>query len=347
MSKHIPSDIEDDDLNAASRKKEHIDLAFKARSSVRDIDSRFDYEPLFARHPQDYSALTTRFAGKTMDAPVWISSMTGGTQKAAIINQNLAKACGEYRLGMGLGSCRQLLYSDAYLSDFQLRKYAGEQPFYANLGIAQVESLLQSGNVFRIRELLDKLDSDGLIIHINPLQEWLQPEGDRYTRAPVYTIQDVLEKLDISIIVKEVGQGMGPASIEALLRLPLTAIDFAASGGTNFALMEILRSAPDIAEHYRSLVNIGHSAEEMVLLTNIIADELRQDCLTGQVIVSGGIHDFLDGYYLTEKSKLPAVYGQASGFLKHAMGDYVELQEYIEMQLQGLALAKAILKVKS
>ncbi len=347
MDKPAISDSSGDELDAASRKKDHIELAFKARIASCDIDNRFNYEPLLAVHPSDHSHLATTFAGKDLSAPLWVSSMTGGTEKASIINRNLAQACGNFKLGMGLGSCRQLLYSDTYLADFQLRSLIGEQPFYANLGVAQVEKLLDAGHTNKISELINKLDADGLIIHVNPLQEWLQPEGDRFKKPPIQTIASVLEKLDIRIIVKEVGQGLGPASIEALLRMPLVALDFAASGGTNFALMEMMRSTHAISEQYRSLVHIGHTAEEMVNLTNAISHDLGADCLTKQVIISGGITDFLDGYYLTEQSKLPAIYGQASGFLKHAMQEYEALETYIHLQLNGLSLAKAFLKIKS
>lgn len=347
MKKPENSNAEGDELYASSRKRDHIDLAFKARIASALTDQRFDYEPLLAAHPVDTSDIATTFDNKSMSAPLWISSMTGGTEKAGVINLNLAKACGEFKLGMGLGSCRQLLYSDDYLQDFQIRKYLGDQPFYANLGVAQIESILESGHIDKISQLIDKLDADGLIIHVNPMQEWLQPEGDHFKRAPIHTISDVLEKSDIKVIVKEVGQGMGPRSIEALLQMPLAALDFAASGGTNFALMEILRSSPEIGKYYQSLVHIGHTSLEMVSLTNQIARDLGDKCLTKQVIISGGITDFLDGYYLIEQSHLPAIYGQASGFLKHAMGDYSLLQDYISKQINGLSLAKAYLKIKS
>ncbi len=346
MEKPENNNTDGDELHAASRKNDHIELAFKARSISGLTDQRFDYEPMLEGHPSKTDNIATTFDNKFMAAPLWISSMTGGTEKAGIININLAKACGEFKLGMGLGSCRQLLYSDEFLADFKIRKYLDNQPFYANLGIAQVENLIEAGNAYKITQLIDKLDADGLIIHVNPLQEWLQPEGDHFKRAPIHTIQDVLEKLDIKIIVKEVGQGMGPRSIQALLEMPLAALDFAASGGTNFALMEILRSSPETAEHYQSLVNIGHTPLEMTLLTNKISNELGSKCLTKQIIISGGITNFLDGYFLIERSVLPAIYGQASGFLKYAMEDYNQLQDYVTKQIEGLSLAKAYLKPK-
>ncbi|MGB4959115.1 MAG: isopentenyl-diphosphate delta-isomerase [Saprospiraceae bacterium] len=334
------------DVHAAERKKDHIKLALTSKVPAHNIDTRFEYEPLLAAHPINSENLTIQFLNKKFNTPIWVSSMTGGTSMAAIINQNLAKACGEFGLGMGLGSCRQLLYSDEYVADFQLRKWIGDQPLYANLGIAQVEHLIKNKEVSKIRHLLSKLDANGLIVHVNPLQEWLQPEGDRFEVAPIITVQRLLDENIGSIIVKEVGQGMGPASVEALLKLPIDALDFAACGGTNFALLEILRSASSISDDYSRLAQVGHSAASMVMMINTITDTLAQnELLCRQVIISGGISDFLDGYYLMEKIKLPAVYGQASGFLKHAQNSYEVLQEHISKQINGLSLAKAYLKV--
>lgn len=88
--------------------------------------------------------------------------MTGGTAIAGIINKNLAKACGEFGLGMGLGSCRQLLYKDDHIKDFAVRKYIGDQPLYANLGIAQLEVLLQEKQLYKVTEMLKSLKPTGL-----------------------------------------------------------------------------------------------------------------------------------------------------------------------------------------
>ncbi|MEO1257191.1 MAG: isopentenyl-diphosphate delta-isomerase [Bacteroidota bacterium] len=338
---------QDDDPTAASRKKDHIELAFRSQVGNNEIDQRFYYEPLLAAHPEPESLPNFAFLGKNMRAPMWVSSMTGGTEWARTINHHLARACRDFGMGMGLGSCRSLLFSDDTLGDFAVRKFIGDDlPLYANLGIAQIEQLTNNNELYRISQLLDKLQADGLIIHVNPLQEQMQPEGDRFQQSSLETIETILEKMDISVIVKEVGQGMGYESLKALFQLPLDAVDFAASGGTNFALLELLRSDPKKMEWFQPLVHVGHSAEEMVLMTNQIKQELGDKMRCRQVIISGGVRNFLDGYYLTEKLNLPCVYGQASGFLKHARGSYRELYEYVEAQVQGLEIANAFLKIK-
>lgn len=333
-----------EDPNAAARKKEHIELALK--SQTNNIDNRFYYEPLLAAHPAN-DLKPIDFLGKTMQAPLWISSMTGGTAIAGKINENLARACAEFGLGMGLGSTRKLLYSDEYLNDFNLRSIIGNnQPFFANLGIAQVEKLITEKATDKIEILVNKLQADGIFIHINPLQEWLQPEGDKISRPPIETIQQLLEIASYKIIVKEVGQGMGYNSLKALFQLPLSAIDFAAHGGTNFSKVELLRSQPEKQQVFESIAAIGHSAEDMVNMTNAILQELGDKVLCKQVIISGGVKNFLDGYYFINKVNIPAIYGQGWAFLNHAQHNYEALKNYIQSQIEGLQLAHAFLRVK-
>merc|ERR1712046_179264 len=132
--------------------------------------------------------------------------MTGGTGYARIINHNLARAAAEFGFGMGLGSCRGLLTSDEYLSDFDVRHLIGDDlPLYANLGVAQLEQLIDNSKTGLIVSLLDKLKADGLIIHVNPFQEWLQPEGDKFLYPPIDTIKRIIDLFpSLKIIVKEV-----------------------------------------------------------------------------------------------------------------------------------------------
>jgi isopentenyl-diphosphate delta-isomerase len=275
--------------------------------------------------------------------------MTGGTALAGKINRNLAKACKEFGLGMGLGSCRMLLESDTYLGDFKMRNLIGDEvPFYGNLGIAQVDELLRSGEIDKIDALLYNLEVDGLVIHVNPFQEWLQPEGDRFDRIPVDVVSELLdERPDMSIIVKEVGQGIGPESLAALLKLPLEAIELAAYGGTNFSKLELLRGPTKQQKYFRALSLVGHSAEEMVAMINSIHKKQIDQLKCRQVIISGGIRDFLDGYFLINKLNLPGIYGQASSFLEHAKEDYEQLRNYVYAQTEGLKLATNYLRIKN
>lgn len=328
------------------RKSAHIDLAFASQTPGIHSDKRFFYEPALAGHPQE-AFPPIPFLGKEFRAPIWISSMTGGTEMARTINKNLARACKEFGLGMGLGSCRPLLEGRERFADFDLRPLLGDdRPFYANLGVAQLEELFLANQSGRIAELVNSIQADGLIVHINPMQEWFQPEGDRYYMSPLEIISRLLDAFTFPIIVKEVGQGMGPESLRALLKMPIAALDFGAYGGTNFSKLEMLRDTNGRATQFEPLIYVGHTADEMVGFVNRIIEEEKENIACKQVIISGGVNSFLDGFYLTEKLNTPSVYGQASAFLKQATGDYETLQSYVEAQIDGLRVAKRFLKIK-
>ena len=328
---------------ASDRKLEHIQLALESQTKLSEQDLRFNYEPLLATHPEN-TDLSIDFLGKKLQTPIWVSSMTGGTGVARMINGNIARACREFGMGMGLGSCRKILFNKTDWADFDFRDEIGDQPFWANLGVAQVEELLASKNIQAVIDLVGELRADGLIVHVNPLQEWFQPEGNRLKQSPLQTIQQLLDQISLNVIVKEVGQGFGPESLRELLALPIEAIEFGAYGGTNFSKLEMLRGDQQKLEASLPFAFVGQSAGQMVDSVNQILKE-NPDPACRQLIISGGIQNALDGYYLTSKSQLPAVFGMASAVLKHASESYESLQNFLQNQIQVLSLAKAYLKI--
>jgi len=328
---------------ASDRKLEHIQLALDSQTRLPDQDLRFNYEPMLSAHPENLD-LSIQFLGKTMQTPIWVSSMTGGTGVARTINANIARACREFGMGMGLGSCRKILFHKTDWADFDFRDEIGDQPFWANLGIAQIEELLASNNLQALVDMVGELQADGLIVHVNPFQEWFQPEGNWLRQPPLYTIQQLLDKISLKLIVKEVGQGFGPESLRQLLALPIEAIEFGAYGGTNFSKLEMLRDDPQKLEASLPFAFVGQSANQMVDSVNQILKE-NPNPACRQLIISGGIQNALDGYYLTSKSQLPAVFGMASAVLKHASESYESLVWFLENQIQALSLAKAYLKI--
>lgn len=309
-----------------------------AQTLVDSVDSRFDYEPLFFTHPTAETCWPLTFLEQKLNYPIWISSMTGGTNFAHQINVNLARLCGKYKLGMGLGSCRSLLTSDERLADFNVREHLGNQPYYANLGLAQVEQLVLDNKSHKIDELVRKLQADGLIIHLNPLQEWFQPEGDRYSISPLETLRKFLDKTTTSVIVKEVGQGLGPKSLKALLELPIKGIEFGAFGGTNFSLLESLRAKN--AEDKLPFIHVGHTAQEMIEVLNAFPHNNKE------FIISGGIKNILDGYELKMKFKHNAVIGMAHAFLAPAMESFESLENFFLSLRESLLTAKGILSIR-
>lgn len=327
----------------SDRKKDHLKLAFQSRIEKAGADSRFDYEPMLSAHP-NHPPEPFAFAGKTMRLPVWVSSMTGGTDLAGTINRNLAQACREFGMGMGLGSCRILLDDAAHLADFDVRHILGdEQPLYANLGICQLEKLMLDRQLHRVDELVAMLNADGIIIHVNPLQEAFQPEGDRLTLPPIELIERFLNETSLRVIVKEVGQGMGPESLARLMALPLEAVEFGALGGTNFSMLEMLRHDEAFASAMEPFANVGHTADEMLHATNAIVAE-NSGIRCHQLIISGGITSVLHGHHLVKQSRIPAVFGMGAMFLKHATTDYATLRRYVERLQYGWMLAEAFLR---
>ncbi|MBU6325076.1 MAG: isopentenyl-diphosphate delta-isomerase [Bacteroidetes bacterium] len=329
----------------SKRKSDHIELAFKAQ--VPEPDARFYYEPLFAAHPEHVALPPRVLAGRILKAPIWISSMTGGAAKAGLINYRLAKAAAHFGLGMGLGSCRPLLENNESLADFNVRSIIGDQPLFANLGIAQLEQLQAHDKMASVLEMMKRIEADGLIIHVNPLQEWMQPEGDKIKVAPIETIKRTLDTLRLPIMVKEVGQGFGPESMKALLQLPLEAVDFGALGGTNFSLLELLRHDEAHFEAYKGMASVGHNAAQMTEMVLQHYHREPESIKARNIIVSGGINTYLDGYYHIRRIPLPALYGQASAFLKKALEGEEALFRFIELEIKGLQLAWQYLKPKT
>ena len=321
------------DLNSSQRKDDHIELAKKSIMEKSCADKRFHYEPLLSEHPaKDSSLLHTTFLGKKIEAPFWISSMTGGSEKAYSLNRVLAASANKFGIGMGLGSCRPLMESSDRFEDFNLRPILGDDlPFYANIGIAQLEQLnLNKTQANYFFGQLKDLDVDGLIIHVNPLQEWLQPEGDRFLLPPIETIKTLLEQRpNLKVVVKEVGQGFGPQSMKALGELPISGIEFGAFGGTNFSKLELMRGNGEQKE----LAHIGHTVEEMVEFYN---EYFPREV---DVIISGGLTNFLDGYYYQQTCKGPSVIGMAGEFLKHAVEGEDQLDSFLSSQIQGIKFA--------
>lgn len=327
-----------------SRKDSHLALALSSQNFA--IDPRFYYEPMIAAHPAANSEWPIALGNKTLRYPLWISSMTGGTAKTNLVNQRLAKAAAKFGLGMGVGSVRIALEDPTKEKDFDLRPLLGKDaPYFLNFGIAQIEKLIQSGSLQAIKDLVHRLDADGVIIHVNPLQEWMQPEGDRIHQAPIETIRHFLEHTGLPLIVKEVGQGFGYESMKQLLQLPLLAIEFAANGGTNFSKLELLRNQTK-SKYLMPFVQVGQPAEEMVDISNRLLEESGNKVKCNTLIISGGIKTFLDGYYLIRKSKFNALYGQASEMLRHANESQEALEEYIHYQIEGLILARTFLTIK-
>jgi isopentenyl-diphosphate delta-isomerase len=166
--------------------------------------------------------------------------MTGGTEEAENINQRLAVIAEELKIPIGVGSQRQALENKNHHDTYKvIRKTAKSVPVFGNIGAAQ---LVQSNNLSEIISLIDMLEADAFVVHLNPLQELLQAEGEPNFSGLLEQLERLVSKVDIPIIVKEVGSGISKEAATKLLNVGVSGIDVAGAGGTSWAGVEIIRS---------------------------------------------------------------------------------------------------------
>lgn len=229
------------------RKNDHLDIILNTPQDVTGASNGFHHwRFVHCALPEiDYHAidLTSVFLGKTLNAPLLISSMTGGARRSKYINHHLAEAAQELKVAMGVGSQRIALegQSDSGI-DKSLRRLAPDIPLMANLGAAQ---LAGEKGIDAARRVVDMIDADALIIHLNPLQEILQANGDCDWSGKLAAIAQVVRHLDVPVVVKEVGAGISAAVAGRLIDVGVSVIDVAGAGGTSWAAVEGKRAEND------------------------------------------------------------------------------------------------------
>ena len=231
-------------MTLAARKADHLRIA--AGPGVEHTGGtglehvRLRHRALPERDLRDVD-LDTALCGRPLAAPLLVSAMTGGTDEAGEINGALARAAAQHGVGLVLGSGRKLLDDPALLRTY--RPAAADRPplLLANLGAAQVRG---PRGAEAAEELVDRLDADGLSIHLNPLQEAVQPEGEPDFSGVLDGIAAAVARIaPLPVVVKEVGFGLDAADVELLRAAGVAAVDVAGSGGTNWALIEGRRDA--------------------------------------------------------------------------------------------------------
>lgn len=174
-----------------------------------------------------------------MATPLLISSMTGGTEQARLINQRLAKTAQRFGLAMGVGSQRVAVENPALTKTFSVRQYAPDVLLFANLGAVQLN---YDYGVAQCQKAVDVLEADALILHINPLQEAVQTEGDVNFKGLFAKIEQLVKVLPVPVVAKEVGNGISAAMAQRLVEAGVAAIDVAGAGGTSWARVESERA---------------------------------------------------------------------------------------------------------
>ncbi|MEX0647517.1 MAG: type 2 isopentenyl-diphosphate Delta-isomerase [Balneolaceae bacterium] len=237
-------------MSIQQRKKDHVDLTINEDVSYKKSAGfeRYDFvhNALPEVNPGEID-LSAKLLGRNFSFPLFISSMTGGYADAGAVNTIIAQCCETYNLPFGVGSQRAMLEDPAQVESFTVvREHAPKAFIAANIGGAQLTGGLASD---KIRLLTDSIRADAVIVHLNPLQELMQPEGDRIFKGIEEGIIHLIENTDSPVIVKETGAGISGDTAQRLLSAGVKVIDVAGAGGTSWAKVENLRERQKNPQH--------------------------------------------------------------------------------------------------
>ena len=270
--------------------------------------------------------LSQELFGRTVRAPILISSMTGGTQEAGRINRILAEAAQEMRVVMGVGSQRAALENDAVAETFRVRKYAPNIVLLANLGAVQLN---YGYSIDHCRRAVDMIEADALILHLNALQEAVQPEGDTQFAGLADKIAEVCSVMPVPVIAKEVGWGISERAAKLLADAGVAAIDVAGAGGTSWSQVEKFRIEDE------SLARVASAFRGWGIPTADSIEMVRKAAPGVKIFASGGLRSGVD---IAKCIALGAsVGGMAGPFLKAAarsVEDTVQTIEEIRRELR-------------
>lgn len=235
---------EENSTKISERKKEHLILGSSDNAAFKIKTNGFEnYEfKHYAITEVDINKIdfSKDFFGKKINYPFLISSMTGGTEESNNINLKLAEVAQSLNIPLALGSMRYALDSDEYDNHLkEIKRKSLSIPLIGNIGASQ---LIKEKKISRLQRLIDKIDADAFIVHINSVQEYLQKEGEPYFVNLLKSLENLVKKLSIPIIVKEVGAGISSEVATKLLNVGVKGIDIAGAGGTSWAGIELIRN---------------------------------------------------------------------------------------------------------
>ena len=317
----------------ADRKSEHLAIVTEGRG-VQDTRGtgfaavRFVHDAL----PElsfDAIDLRTSFLGRNLSAPLMVSAMTGGTAEAARINLSIAEACGALGLALAVGSQRIAIEGrGAGGLGAELRARAPNVPILGNLGAVQ---LARGMGVDEARRAVEMLEADALMLHLNPLQEAIQPGGDRDFSGLLARIEALARALPVPLGVKEVGAGLSAAVGRRLLDAGVVILDVAGVGGTSWARVEAERGDDRLRRIAAPFFDWGiPTAEAVAALAPLMPPG-------GTLIASGGLRHGLD---VARSIRLGAdLAGQAAGALPAAREGAGALAAHLSEVVEQLRIA--------
>ena len=272
----------------SARKNNHIriNLEEEVQSDLTTGLERFRFThnaaPEIDLHQIDPSIT---FLGKHLSYPLVISSMTGGIEAAAAINRSLAEAAQVMGLAMGLGSQRAAIEDPSLESTYQIRHLAPDILLFANLGAVQLN---YGYGIDQCRRAVDMIEADAMILHFNPLQEALQPEGNVNFSDLLHKVESICSQLGVPVIAKEVGWGISSRVAKDLVQAGVSVIDVAGAGGTSWAQVEMHRAQDEFqAQLAASFIDWGNPTAELV-------SDIRQALPETPLIASGGLRNGID-----------------------------------------------------
>ena len=277
------------DDQTARRKSDHIRINLEEDTQFPRLTSgleryRFTHQAL----PElDLSQIDTSVSlfGKQLQAPLLISSMTGGTEQAATINRRLAQAAQAANIAMGVGSQRVAIENPELADTFNVRPVAPGILLFANLGAIQLN---YNYGLEQCQRAIDMLQADALILHLNALQEAVQPAGDTNWSGLLGKIEQVCRQLEVPVIAKEVGWGISEKTALQLVDAGVSGLDVAGSGGTSWSEVEYHRAPTAFhAQVARSFADWGLPTAESII-------ECRRAAPNLPIIASGGLRDGID-----------------------------------------------------
>jgi isopentenyl-diphosphate delta-isomerase len=265
--------------------------------------------------------------GKSLKAPILISSMTGGTELAHLVNTRLATVAQRYGLAMGVGSQRIALEQPELAPTFAVRSLAPDILLLANLGAVQLNYGCGLEDCLKLVELLE---ADALILHLNPLQELVQSGGDSNFKGLLAKIEQICAQLPVPVIAKEVGNGISAPMAKKLIEAGVAAIDVAGAGGTSWAKVESQRAKDNRQRH------LGQVFADWGLPTAECITAIRSLNSTIPLIASGGLKNGLD---LAKSIALGAdLGGLARPFLVAAIESEAAVDELVKFLIAELEI---------
>ncbi|MCE4605866.1 MAG: type 2 isopentenyl-diphosphate Delta-isomerase [Desulfurococcales archaeon] len=284
------------DLTTKDRKLDHIKITVD-----KNVESEAStlLEGIFVTHnslpevDMNEVDVSTNFLGKRIDAPIIITGMTGGHPDTAKINEYLALEAEKHGIALGVGSQRAAIeHKDLEWTFRVARKYAPNVPLVANIGASQ---LIKGYGIKEVLDAIQMIEADGIAIHLNPLQEVFQLEGDTEFNGILSKIIEIVDESPVPVVIKETGTGLSPEVVYVLYRLGVRYFDVSGLGGTNWAKVEVLRAkARGNRKFAARLDGYGDFWGNPTAYSVIMA---RMSAPDSTIISSGGIRTGMDIVY--------------------------------------------------